>query len=91
MKANTAMGLLLCGGALAFLSGKKVAGSIRLSTTVIAIAVIALGTLTLCEYLFGLEFGIDQLLFRDGAGTVGTSQSGRMSPATAFCFVLTGC
>lgn len=91
MKANTAMGMLLCGGALMLLSRGKVARPIRLSTAVMAVVVIAMGTLTLGEYLLGLEFGIDQMLFHDAANPTGISQPGRMSPATAFCFVLAGC
>jgi PAS domain S-box-containing protein len=91
MKANTAMGMLLCGGALMLLSRGKVSNPIRLTSAVVAVVVIALGTLTLGEYLFGWEFGIDQLLFHDAANPTGTSQPGRMSPATAFCFLLAGC
>jgi hypothetical protein len=81
MKTNTAMGMLLCGGSLALLSRAKVSKPIRLSTAIIAVVVITLGTLTLGEYLFGWEFGIDQLLFHDTANLTGTSQPRRMSPA----------
>jgi PAS domain S-box-containing protein len=91
MKANTAIGMLLCGSALALLSRGKITKQIRLSTAVMAVVVIAVGTLTLGEYLFGWELGIDQLLFHDAANPTGTSQPGQMSPATAFCFLLAGC
>ncbi|MDP2761569.1 MAG: EAL domain-containing protein [Sideroxyarcus sp.] len=47
-----------------------------------------IGLLTLCEYIFGWNPGIDQWLFREPAGTVGTSYPGRMAPETALCFVL---
>jgi PAS domain S-box-containing protein len=90
MKANTAIGMLLCGGALAILSRAKVAAPARFWATGVAALVIALGVLNLGEYLFGWEFGIDQWMFRDADFRVGISQPGRMSPATAFCFVLTG-
>src|ERR1035438_5567929 len=62
MKVNTALGLLLCGGALALLAREKVAIPIRFLTAVMAVVVITLGTLTLGEYLFGWQRGIDQLL-----------------------------
>ena len=81
MKANTALGLLLCGGTLAILSGREAGKSIKFWTTLIAVVVAVFGLLTLIEYLGGWTFGIDQWLFHD---------SGRMSPATAFCFILTG-
>jgi PAS domain S-box-containing protein len=90
MKTNTALGILLGGVALAILSREKVAAPARFWATLTAAVMVALGALTLSEYLFGWQFGIDQWLFRDADLRVGISQPGRMSPATAFCFVLTG-
>jgi PAS domain S-box-containing protein len=90
MKVNTAIGMLLCGGALVILSRAKIGAPARVWATLVAAVVIALGALNLSEYLFGWEFGIDQWLFRDADFRLGISQPGRMSPATAFCFVLTG-
>jgi len=45
----------------------------------------------LCQYLFGVDFGIDQLIFREAAGAVGTLAPGRMAPAAAVNFLLLGC
>jgi len=90
MKANTALGMLLCGSTLAVLSFKNAGPQSRFLTKVTAAAVMALGLLTLSEYVFGWEFGMDQWLFHDAGALVGTSQPGRMSPASAFCFLLTG-
>ena len=47
-----------------------------------------IGLLTLAESIFSLDLGIDQLLFAEPAGTVGTSIPGRMAPETALCFVI---
>jgi PAS domain S-box-containing protein len=90
MKANTAIGMALGGLALALLSRENVATPIRFCAAALAIAVVALGILTLGEYFFDWNLGIDELLFRDAIQSMGTSQPGRMSPATAFCFVLAG-
>ena len=90
MKPNTAMGLLLCGGALAILSGREAGKSIKFWTTMIAVVVAVFGLLTLIEYFWGWKFGIDQWLFHDQAALAEASYPGRMSPATAFCFILTG-
>jgi PAS domain S-box-containing protein len=90
MKANTALGLLLCGVALALLSREKAGSTLRFCIAALAGMVIALGSLTLGEYFFGWNLGIDELLFRDAIVSVGTSQPGRMAPSTAFCFVMTG-
>ena len=51
-------------------------------------AILVLGLLTLSEYLFGVDWGIDHLLVRDTKGSVGTAFPGRMPPNTALCFVL---
>ena len=47
-----------------------------------------IGFLTLCELVFHWDPGFDQWLFREPAGTVGTSIPGRMAPDAALCFVL---
>jgi PAS domain S-box-containing protein len=90
MKANTAIGMMLSGLALAFLSRERGGTLLRFCTLLLAGMVIALGSLTLGEYFFGWNLGMDELLFRDAIESVGTSQPGRMSPSTAFCFVVAG-
>jgi PAS domain S-box-containing protein len=90
MKANTAAGLLVCSAALALVSWKESAKGVPFAAAVLAIAVVLLGALTLCEDIFNWNVGIDQWLFHDPAGAVETSKPGRMSPSTAFCFALTG-
>jgi PAS domain S-box-containing protein len=47
-----------------------------------------IGLLSLGEYVFGWNPGIDQWLFIEPNGTVGTSYPGRMAPETALSFVL---
>ncbi len=51
--------------------------------------VAAMGSLTLAEYLFHTNLGVDQLLFRSYM-VAGASSAGRMSPVSAFCFALAG-
>ncbi len=53
-------------------------------------ATLLLGLLTTSQYLLGVDFGIDPLLFREPAGTVRTLSPGRMAPATAVDFILLG-
>ncbi|MEH2321977.1 PAS domain S-box protein [Nostoc sp.] len=53
-----------------------------------AIAVTIIAALTLCEYLFAWNLGIDELLFRDSPITLATSHSGRMGVNTALNFIL---
>ena len=82
MQRNTAVSFILCGLALLGI----VMGRPRL--TLIGSAVTGtLAVVTLLEYLFHANLGIDQLL---GVGYITTQASaqGRMSPATALCFML---
>ena len=84
MQYNTALGFLLCGlGLLCLRFG-------RLPFTAICGGMVAaIGLLTLVEYIFGADLGIDQLLMEHYI-TTETSHPGRMAPNTALCFLLTG-
>lgn len=44
------------------------------------------GILTMSEYAFDWNLGIDQLLFQEPVGTAGTTHPGRMAPDAALCF-----
>ncbi len=89
MKANTAVAFVLSGYALWALHS---IGSARISRAamICSISVIAIGLLTLSEYLFGWNLGIDYLLFEETGNAVKTSVPERMSPATALSFILLG-
>ncbi|WP_413174482.1 ATP-binding protein [Anabaena azotica] len=53
-----------------------------------AVAVTGIAILTLLQYLFGWDFGIDELLFRDSPIVVTTSHPGRMGFNTALSFMV---
>lgn len=95
MKANTASAFLLLGVSLWLLRDEpadRPRKSLRRRLAHVFAFVVALaGVLTLGEYLLGRDFGIDQLLFQEAPGAVGTSSPGRMAPTTALNFVLLGC
>ncbi|MBE8985698.1 PAS domain S-box protein [Nostoc sp. LEGE 12450] len=55
---------------------------------VCAIAVTTIAALTLCEYLFGWNLGIDEMLFLDSPTSMTTLYPGRMGVNTAFNFIL---
>ena len=52
--------------------------------------VVLIGALTLTEYACGWKLGIDQLLFREAPGAVGTVYSGRMPWMAAVDFFFVG-
>lgn len=88
MKANTAFCFLLSGVSL--LSQQRLETrrrNISKLGQLCAVVVIAIALLTLTQYLFNWNFGIDQLLFQDTATNVG-NYPGRMSPNTAINFIL---
>ena len=88
MKANTAIGFILSGGALWQLS-HFTPRSTRYAQFC-AVFVLSIGLLTLIEYGFGLDFGIDQLLFKETGTAIATSAPGRMAVNTALNFLLLG-
>ncbi len=90
MKANTALALVLAGAALVVLADTPLSPRrVRLGRW-LALLVVMIGALTLCEYFFGWQLGIDELLFKDAPTAVATPIPGRMAPSTALCFVLLG-
>jgi CHASE3 domain sensor protein len=93
VKPNTALGFVLTGIALLLMQPPPAQSAIRNPQSAILSRLCALlagliGLLTLGEYASGITFGIDQWLFPEPAGAVGTSHPGRMAPDTALCFVL---
>jgi signal transduction histidine kinase len=87
MKANTSIVFLLFGLSLLFYQstdfGQKTARWL-------AVAGIAIAALTLSQYIFRVNLGIDEILFLDNPNPDITSSPGRMSPLVAFNFILTG-
>ncbi|MEI6519498.1 MAG: ATP-binding protein [bacterium] len=89
MKANTAIGFIFASLSLLFLKYKSNLLLQRLSVVFAAITVL-LGFLTLIQYFFGINLGIDQLFFSEPTGTIGTFSPGRMALATAINFLISG-
>ena len=86
MKANTAIGLFFLGAALFFLDhpNKKISFAVRAAT---AIAFL-IGALTLAEYIFNVNLGIDELFFVDDFRPRAHFPAGRLAPITAINFLL---
>jgi hypothetical protein len=102
MKANTALCFVLSGLSLWLLLKRGLGGQgglegqFRISnfefriSRVCAVAVAVIGLLTLSQYFFGWNLGIDELLFRDLSNTVTTISPRQMGLNTATNFVLVG-
>lgn len=89
VQANTAAGLALTSLGV-FLTPERPAGfRRRVVVMLLASAILLLGLLTLGEYVFGWNVGIDRI-FDGGAPTASQPFPGRPSPQTALNFVLLG-
>jgi len=90
MKANTALGIVLSGVSLWLLIPGESRTRRGQVARLLALLVVVIGAVTLAEYAFHLNLGIDELLFADPKGSVGTSSPGRLAPTTATAFITIG-
>src|SRR5687767_12081261 len=93
MKANAALAFVFGGCALWMLGADPAdsfAGRRRRIGQVFACIVASIGLLTLGEYFFGWDLGIDQWLFHDAHGPAETPHRGRMPHITALNFAVIG-
>ncbi len=88
MAYNTSLGFFLCGLGLTA-SALSAARLVRGAALVSALLAGMLGLLTLAEYAFHADFGIDQLLMHSYT-RASVTHPGRMAMSTALSFVLTG-
>jgi len=90
MKFNTALGFLFSSIVLLLncFSGKT--RTLHFVTGLLSVIISLTGFLTLTEYIFSYNLGIDELFIKDETGTTGIYYAGRMSVWSAINFLLTG-
>lgn len=89
MKVNTALGLILGGTSLRWHQQPTLRPA-RLFSQACAIGVLLIGLLTLVEYGFSVDLGIDQFWIKTPLDPLGDAAPGRMAVHTAFNFFLLG-
>ena len=89
MQPNTAFGLVLGAIAALLIRGDRKSASRTFAICFLAAAVLLLGALTSCEYIFGKDLGIDRL-FIHRPFPPDNPYPGRPSPQTAVNFILLG-
>ncbi|HEX2731572.1 MAG TPA: PAS domain S-box protein [Polyangiaceae bacterium] len=89
MKVTTALSFIFCGGAL-LLQVDSGADRRRDLGRLCAVSVTLIALLTLAEYSFDFDAGIEQLLLRDFGGELQAKHPGRMAPMTAVSLALLG-
>jgi diguanylate cyclase (GGDEF)-like protein/PAS domain S-box-containing protein len=90
MKANTAMGIAFSGASLWLLLPGESHARRKNFAHLLALLVVLIGAATLSEYFFGVNLRIDELLFSDPNGSLGTSSPGRPAPTTCTAFIAIG-
>lgn len=90
MMPNTAVTLLLAALSLGLHQGCAFPVWRRTAGALSAVLVAGVGALTLSEYLFGTNLGLDTWLFTKRAAAFGESLPGRPSYYTAVAFLLVG-
>jgi len=90
MKPNTAVAFFLSGMALWLFQDEQIRRWKRRMALGCALSVALIGFLTLMEYLWRWDSGIDQLLFRDVSRDADAAAPGRMSFTTALSFYMVG-
>jgi PAS domain S-box-containing protein len=89
MKANTALGFLLTGIALKFLQTERHNRWQKLLEKLASLLVL-IGVLTVSEYIFQINLGLDQWLFKDENPSLNTVYPVRMGINTALNFLFMG-
>jgi|GEM_PF-3257187 len=87
MKGNTALGFILSGVAFVILFKDSFGGLNKKTAQFLSLILFTIGILTLAEYIFNQDFGIDQLFYSVDDKVFLNASSGRMSANTAFGFV----
>ncbi len=96
MKANTAVCFILGGFSLFLQQQRRAELTIKHQknynylTFSASFLIILISLLTLVQYSFNLDLGIDQLLFKDSSILTNSFAPGRMAPNTAAAFLLLG-
>jgi diguanylate cyclase (GGDEF)-like protein/PAS domain S-box-containing protein len=90
MKVNTAVGIGFSGASLWLLLPEDSGARRKNIGRFLALLVVLIGAATLAEYFFSVNLRIDELLFNDPKGSLGTSSPGRLAPTTATGFIAIG-
>lgn len=90
IKSNVGVGFILIGFSILLIQTRGSNHRYMLLGKIMALLVFLIGMLTLSEYMFGINLGIDQILFKEAPGALNTSSPNRMAFNAALNLVLAG-
>lgn len=90
MKFNTAICFIISAGTLHFLDISSPTSNQKKAAQIGASILLIIAGLTLGQYIFKSNIGIDQLLWKEEVGAIDTLSPGRMSLTTSLNFTLIG-
>ncbi len=90
IKSNVGIVFILIGLSLWLLQTKRINKNNRRIAQILAFFVVLIGFLTLIEYIFNMNLGIDQLFFKEAVGALHTSSPNRMAFSAALATLLAG-
>lgn len=89
-KSNIGLTFILIGVSLWLLQTRRLNKNNKHMARFLAFAVFLIGFLTLVEYMFNVNIGIDQMLFKEAAGALNTVSPNRMAFTAAFNLCMAG-
>lgn len=90
MKANAAISFLLAGTTVILINQENKNTYSRWLVTILPVLIFLIGGVTLSEYIFRFNAGIDELFFKDPVAGFPQVPPGRQSPTSAAYFMLFG-
>jgi hypothetical protein len=90
IKSNVGLAFILIGISLWLQQTNRINHNNRRIAQILALAAALIGFLTLTEYLFNVNIGLDQILFKEAAGALNTSSPNRMALSAAFSLFIAG-
>ena len=90
IKSNLGLVFILTGFSLWLLQTKKLNTNNRRIAQILTFFVVVIGFLTIIEYIFNINIGIDQILFKEAAGALNTISPNRMALTAAINTLLVG-
>ncbi len=90
IKSNVGLVFILIGVSIFLLQSKRANKNNRRIAQILAFFVVLIGFLTLIEYIFNINLGIDQILFKETIGAFHTSSPNRMAFSAALNTLFVG-